>query len=81
MPAEADIPPAPQMPRIVITDATIEATTAILVGNPSGSCCGGTKLRHGSANACRGSATDCKHRNRSHPTYPHGNLSVLRVNR
>ncbi len=36
MPAEADIPPAPQMPRIVITDATIEATTAILVGNPSG---------------------------------------------
>lgn len=35
-PAEADEPEAPHMPRVVITDATIEATAAILAGNPRG---------------------------------------------
>ena len=35
-PREADEPEAPQMPRIVITDATIEATASILSGNPRG---------------------------------------------
>jgi putative DNA primase/helicase len=35
-PAEADEPEAPQMPRVVITDATIEATAALLAGNPRG---------------------------------------------
>jgi putative DNA primase/helicase len=35
-PLEADEPDAPQMPRVVITDATIEATAAILAGNPRG---------------------------------------------
>ncbi len=35
-PVEADEPEAPQMPRVVITDATIEATAAILAGNPRG---------------------------------------------
>ena len=35
-PAEADEPKAPPMPRVVITDATIEATAAILTGNPRG---------------------------------------------
>ena len=33
---EADLPPEPQMPRIVIVDATIEAVAAIEAGNPSG---------------------------------------------
>ena len=35
-PRDADEPEAPQMPRIVITDATIEATASILSGNPRG---------------------------------------------
>ena len=35
-PLEADEPEAPQMPRVVITDATIEATASILAGNPRG---------------------------------------------
>ena len=35
-PAEADDPEAPQMPRVVITDATVEATASILAGNPRG---------------------------------------------
>ena len=35
-PLDADEPEAPQMPRIVITDATIEATACILAGNPRG---------------------------------------------
>ena len=36
MPADAVAPPAPQMPRIVVTDATIEAIAPILIGNPAG---------------------------------------------
>lgn len=35
-PPEADLPPEPQMPRIVIVDATIEAVAAIEAGNPRG---------------------------------------------
>ena len=35
-PVAADEPKAPQMPRVVITDATVEATSAILAGNPRG---------------------------------------------
>jgi hypothetical protein len=36
MPPAAMAPPKPQMPRIVITDSTIERTAAILNGNPRG---------------------------------------------
>jgi Protein of unknown function (DUF3987) len=36
MPPSAMAPPKPQMPRIVITDSTIERTAAILNGNPRG---------------------------------------------
>ena len=49
MPAEAESPPEPQMPRVVITDATIEATATILSGDLAGWCCGGTNAQRGSA--------------------------------
>ena len=49
MPAEAESPPEPQMPRVVITDATIEATATILSAILAGWCCGGTNAQRGSA--------------------------------
>jgi hypothetical protein len=36
MPAEAAAPTPPQLPRLVLTDATIEAAAVILFGNPRG---------------------------------------------
>ena len=36
----------------------------------------GIYVVHG-INACRGSATDCKHRNRSHQAYPYANHTVV----
>src|SRR4029079_19026000 len=36
----------------------------------------GIYVVHG-IDACRGSATDCKHRNRSHPAYPRANHTVV----
>ena len=48
-PVEADEPKAPQMPRVVITDATIEATASILGGNPRGLVLWRDGARRGSA--------------------------------